>query len=126
MPLIFAIASGGALGAVLRHFMNNAVVGMTGGAFPWGIFAINILGSFLMGVCVSLFAHMWEPPQEVKAFLTAGVLGGFTTFSTFSLDAVTLMERGAPGAAALYMAGSVAFAVGGLYAGMVVVRVLAS
>lgn len=126
MQMVLAIATGGAVGAVLRHFLNNTVEAFAGGAFPWGIFFINIFGSFLMGVCVSLFAHVWEPPQEVKAFLTVGILGGFTTFSTFSLDAVTLLERGAPAAAALYMAGSVALAVGGLYAGMMLVRVLSA
>ena len=124
MTMVLAIASGGALGAVLRHFMNNAVGAWLGGGFPWGIFAINVAGSFAMGVLIALFAHVWEPPQEMKAFLTVGILGGFTTFSTFSLDAVTLLERGATGAAALYTGGSVALAIGGLYAGMMIVRVM--
>lgn len=126
MMMVLSIASGGAIGAVLRHFMNNAVTAMTGGGFPWGILAVNVLGSFVMGALVALFAHVWEPPQEMKAFLTVGILGGFTTFSTFSLDAVTLLERGAAGAAAFYVAGSVALAIGGLFAGMMMVRMLAA
>lgn len=77
-----------------------------------------------MGLLVSLFAHVWEPPQAMKAFLTVGILGGFTTFSTFSLDAVMLVERGATGAAALYVGGSVILAIGALYAGMAIVRML--
>lgn len=126
MPLILAIACGGGLGAVLRHFLNNAVTAWLGAGFPWGIFAINVLGSFAMGVLVALFAHVWELPQEMKAFLTVGILGGFTTFSTFSLDVVTLIERGATGAAALYAGGSVVLAVAALYAGMILVRAFAS
>jgi CrcB protein len=124
MLMIMAIAGGGALGAVLRHFVNNAVTHLTGGDFPWGIFLVNITGSVLMGILVSLFAHAGEPPQAMKAFLTVGILGGYTTFSTFSLDAVTLLGRGALAEAAFYMAGSVFLAIGGLYAGMGLVRVL--
>jgi CrcB protein len=126
MQLVLAIAGGGALGAALRHYMNNAITVWLGDSFPWGIFAINVLGSFVMGVLVALFAHVWEPTQEMKAFLTVGILGGFTTFSTFSLDAVTLLERGVPGAAALYAGGSVVVAVGALYTGMILVRVFTS
>jgi len=126
MPLILTIASGGAVGAVLRHFMNNAVTTWWGSSFPWGIFAVNVAGSFAMGLLISLFAHVWQPSQEIRMFLTVGLLGAFTTFSTFSLDAVTLIERGAVGAAALYVAGSVVLSIGGLYAGMMMVRVFAS
>lgn len=125
MPMILAIAFGGALGAVLRHFANNALGAWLGDDFPWGIFAVNVAGSFAMGLLISLFAHVWEPPQAMKVFLTVGILGGFTTFSTFSLDAVMLVERGATGAAVLYVGGSVILAIGALYAGMAIVRMLA-
>lgn len=121
--MILAIAGGGAVGALLRHFVNSAASVLVGGGFPWGIFVINVIGSFMMGLLVSLFAHVWEPPQEIKAFLTIGVLGAFTTFSSFSLDAVMLTERGLWAAAAFYTAGSVFFAITGLCAGMAVVRV---
>lgn len=125
MQLVLAIAGGGAVGAVLRHFMNSAVASWTGSGFPWGIFSVNILGSFVMGVLVSLFALAWEPSQEMKAFLTVGVLGAFTTFSAFSLDAVMLAERGSWAAATFYTAGSVVLAIAGLYVGMAAVRFFA-
>lgn len=123
MNLILAIAGGGAAGAVLRHFFNNALTAWLGGGFPWGIFAANVLGSFIMGVLVSFFAQAWDPPQEIRAFLTVGLLGAFTTFSAFSLDAVMLVERGAWVSASFYTAGSVFFAIAGLYAGMAAVRI---
>lgn len=126
MPIILAIASGGALGAVLRHFVNLWVTQISGPNFPWGILFINILGSFFMGALVSVFAHMWDASQALRAFLTVGVLGAFTTFSAFSLDVVVLAERGETGSAMIYTALSVVLAVAALYAGMVVVRVLAS
>jgi CrcB protein len=118
MQTILAIAAGGAVGAVLRHFLNNALAG----EFPWGIFACNVIGSFVMGALIAFFADVAEPPAALKAFLTVGMLGAFTTFSTFSLDAVLLWERGALTAAALYTFGSVALAIGALVAGMAIVR----
>lgn len=126
MTQLIAIALGGALGALGRHFFAGWVVGLTGGGFPWGIFAANILGSFLMGVLVELFARVGAPFAEARAFLAVGVLGAFTTFSTFSLDAVLLIERGQLAQAAGYIAGSVVLAVGGLYLGMALMRLIAS
>ena len=124
MPTILAIAIGGGLGSVLRHLVNNAVGSAAGTTFPWGIMLINVVGSLIMGVLVSVFAHVGEVPQSTKAFLTVGILGGFTTFSTFSLDSIMLIERGTPGLAALYVGGSVGLGLVGLYSGMVLVRVL--
>lgn len=124
MQTVLAIAAGGGIGAALRHFLNGAVMDFAGGDFQWGIFAVNILGSFVMGVLISVFALAWEPSQAMRAFLTTGILGGFTTFSTYSLDSVTLIERGAYGAAAFYIAGSVAFSLLALWGGMVLVRTL--
>lgn len=125
MYTILAIAGGGAIGALLRHALNNAVSGPAGSAFPWGILLCNVLGSFVMGLLIALFAGVWEPPQEIKTFLTVGLLGGFTTFSSYSMDTVLLFERGAYGAAAFYAAGSVVLAVAALAGGMVLVRGLA-
>lgn len=122
MQTVFAIAAGGAVGAVLRHFMNSGAARLLGADFPWGIFLINVLGSFLMGVLIVYFALAASPPQAVRAFLTVGVLGAFTTFSTFSLDAAVLIERGALTAAGLYVAGSVVLAIGALFAGMALAR----
>jgi CrcB protein len=125
MLQIIAIGAGGALGSVLRHFVNNTVVNTVGGAFPWGIFFINVTGSLVMGVLAGLFAHVWEPPQSFKAFLTVGILGGYTTFSTFSLDAVMLAQRGQALQSILYAGGSVALGIAALYGGMMLVRTLA-
>ncbi len=124
MTNLLAIAFGGALGALGRHFLAHWVMGITGGGFPWGIFVTNVAGSFLMGVLVECFARFGAPFQEARAFLAVGVLGAFTTFSTFSLDTVLLIERGQLMAAAGYVLGSVVLAVGGLFAGMAVVRIL--
>lgn len=121
MQTILAIAGGGAIGAVLRHILN----GLVPGAFPWGIMACNVVGSFAMGVLIALFADAWPASPALKAFLTVGVLGGFTTFSTFSMDAVMLWERGTVLQAALYTIGSVVLAIGGLVTGMMMVRGLA-
>ena len=112
------------LGGMARHAVNMAAARL-GFAFPWGTFAVNVAGSFLMGVLAAWFASRTGVPQHVKLFLTTGVLGGFTTFSAFSLDASLMWEKGAIGQLALYAGGSVLLSVAGLFAGMVVVRLLA-
>ena len=122
MHTILAIAGGGALGAVLRHFLNGLVSSLTGSQFPWGILVCNVMGSLLMGLLIALFADIWEPPQALRAFLTVGILGGFTTFSSYSMDAVMLFERGSYGQAALYTAGSVVLSLAALTGGMMFVR----
>lgn len=126
MQTMIAIAAGGAVGAVLRHVLNSGLAQMLGSGFPYGILFANVLGSFVMGVLVTSFALFWDAPQAVKAFLTVGMLGAFTTFSAFSLDAVTLYERGAVGLSALYVVMSVTLAISGLLAGMALVRFIAS
>lgn len=126
MQTILAIAAGGAAGAVVRHFVNTGAAHLLGTGFPYGILLANILGSFLMGVLVTSFALFWDPPQAFKAFLTVGMLGAFTTFSAFSLDAVALYERGALGLSLLYVGVSVVLAIGGLLAGMALVRFMVS
>ncbi len=124
MQTILAIAAGGAVGALLRHFVNSGVSGLLGADFPWGIFVANILGSFLMGCFISWFALGADLSQTMRAFLTVGMLGAFTTFSTFSMDAALLIERGALLQAGLYVSGSVILAIGGLFAGMALVRMV--
>ena len=118
------IFAGAGLGGMARHAVNMAAARL-GFAFPWGTFAVNVAGSFLMGVLAAWFASRTGVPQHVKLFLTTGVLGGFTTFSAFSLDASLMWEKGAIGQLALYAGGSVLLSVAGLFAGMVVVRLLA-
>ena len=123
MQMILAIAAGGAVGAVLRHYLNSFAATLLGTGFPYGIFAANILGSFLMGVLIVYFALAGEGTQTMKAsFLTVGLLGAFTTFSTFSLDAALMIERGQLMTAGLYIGGSVILAIGGLFLGMAITR----
>ncbi|MEK9797129.1 MAG: fluoride efflux transporter CrcB, partial [Alphaproteobacteria bacterium] len=93
MNMLVAIAIGGAVGALGRHFVNVAVGSLLGTGFPWGTVTVNIVGSFLMGVLIHMLAVSWNVSPEMRALLTVGVLGAFTTFSTFSLDVVTMYER---------------------------------
>ena len=125
MELVLAIFVGGGLGAVLRHFVNTFVMGAWHREFPLGIMIINIVGSFTMGVLVAVFADVVNAPQTLRAFLTVGVLGGFTTFSSFSLDAVQMIERGQYAQGAVYIIGSVGAALLALMLGMWLVRSLA-
>ncbi len=118
MQTIVAIALGGALGALSRHFMARSVMHMLGLGFPYGTLAVNILGSFLMGLIVALLAFRFNLSTHMQAFLTVGFLGGFTTFSAFSLEVVNLIERNETGLGALYITLSVLMAVGALFIGM--------
>ena len=113
---------GGGLGAALRHGINLAVARTLGTAFPYGTLLINITGSFIMGLVAAYFAFRGDASQHWRLFFTTGILGGFTTFSAFSLDAALLYERGEVGLAALYVVGSVALSIGGLFAGLALVR----
>ena len=122
MKLLQAIALGGAVGALGRHFVSVGMVAWLGHGFPWGTLAANVVGSFAMGALVETMALIWSPSIELRALLTVGFLGAFTTFSTFSLDVVSLYERGAAGLAGLYVVISVVLSVGALVAGMRVLR----
>jgi len=119
---IAAIAGGGALGAVLRHSANQGAMHLFGAEYPYGTLFVNVLGSFLMGVLISYFAHVWQPSAEFRIFLVTGFLGAFTTFSTFSLDFVTLFDRGAMVPAFGYIAISVLMGIGALMMGMALIR----
>ena len=118
MQLVLAIAVGGAVGALARHYVSGAVIKLTGTGFPWGTFAVNILGSLLMGFLVIAFALKFESSQALRGFLTIGLLGSFTTFSTYSLEGALLIERGDWAGAALYMGGSLIVGLFALFAGM--------
>ena len=115
---------GGGLGAALRHFVNGASLRLVGADWPLGTLFINVTGSILMGVVAATFALKLSLPPTLRLFIATGILGGYTTFSTFSLETGLLMERGQGGAALLYVAGSVLLGVGGLFAGMWAVRAL--
>ena len=125
LSLILAVAVGGALGSVARYLMGIGATRMFGLSFPWGTLIINILGSFLIGAFVEMFALKADLPQEVRVFLTVGICGGFTTFSTFSLDAYVLLERGEWWFAAAYIAGSVVLSIGALVGALHLIRAAA-
>jgi CrcB protein len=122
LGLILAIAIGGAVGSLARHYLSSGIYSVTGTAFPYGILMVNVLGGLIMGMVVELGALKLNYSLEMRAFLTTGILGGFTTFSTFSLDAALLIERGDWLGAALYMVGSVALSVLALFGGLWLVR----
>src|SRR5262245_10775526 len=104
--ILLAIAVGGGLGSLARHYLSTAIYAITGGTFPWGILVVNVIGGFVMGLIVELSALKLNVGPELRAFLTTGVLGGFTTFSAFSLDTAVLIERGEWTGAASYIVGS--------------------
>jgi len=116
---------GGGLGATLRHFVNVFCARCMGTGFPWGTFIINISGSTVMGLIAGYLAFKGEASQAWRLFLMTGVLGGYTTFSAYSLDAALLYERGELMLAALYVVGSVVLSIIGLFAGLALVRHLA-
>jgi CrcB protein len=120
--VLLAIAVGGAAGSLARHFLSSSIYGVTGSAFPYGILVVNVLGGLVMGIVVELGALKLNYSMEMRAFLTTGMLGGFTTFSTFSLDSALLIERGDWAGAAIYMIASVLLSVGALFAGLWLVR----
>jgi len=113
---------GGGLGASLRHTVNVGCARACGLNFPYGTFVINITGSLVMGLIAGYLAFKGEASQPWRLFLMTGVLGGYTTFSAFSLDAVTLYERGEGGLAAFYVLGSVVLSIAGLIGGLSLVR----
>jgi CrcB protein len=116
---------GGGLGATLRHLINVTCARCIGTAFPYGTFIINITGSTVMGLIAGYLAFKGESSQPWRLFLMTGILGGYTTFSAFSLDTALLYERGEIGLAALYVVGSVVLSIAGLFAGLALVRHLA-
>ncbi len=125
MRIPLAVAAGSAVGALARYFLV-AGLGQFGAGFPLGTLAANAFGSFMMGVLIEVMALVWSPSPELRALLVVGVLGSFTTFSTFSVDVLVLFERGASGQAGLYLVGSVALSLAGIYAGMRSMRLVLS
>ena len=122
--ILIAIALGGALGSLLRYFVASAIQSPASSGFPLGIFVVNVTGGLLMGIIVELSALKLNLTPEVRAFLTVGILGGYTTFSTFSLDSVLLLQRGAYVSAAIYIGGSVVLSITALFGGLYLVRSL--
>lgn len=123
VPLWLAVAGGGAIGATARYGVTLAFARLFGSAFPWGTLAVNILGSFLMGLVFHALALKAPNTVALRAFFAVGVLGGFTTFSAFALDFVTLYREKTFTAAAGYLFASVILSVGGLIAGLAAGRI---
>ena len=126
MSSYFLVFLGAGIGGALRHGVNVGCARLWGTAFPWGTLTVNVVGSFLMGIIVAWLAFKagegWSQP--LRLFLTTGILGGFTTFSAFSLDAVLIWERGQIGPAVAYVGGSVVLSIAGLLAGLALIRTL--
>ena len=117
-PGYLLVFLGGGLGAAARHGVNRAALAMLGPAFPWGTLVVNVLGSLAMGLLIGALAAVpGGTSQHLRLFLATGILGGFTTFSAFSLDALTLYERGQLGPALLYVGGSVTISLLAIAAG---------
>ena len=116
---------GGGLGSTLRYFVNVICPKLFGPAFPYHTFIINITGSIVMGLIAGYLTFKGGSTQPWRLFLMTGILGGYTTFSAFSLDTAFLCERGDLGLALFYVLGSVVFSIGGLFAGLALMRHLA-
>ncbi|MGO7037092.1 fluoride efflux transporter CrcB [Rhizobium acaciae] len=119
------VAVGGAIGSLLRYYVGQWALRLMGPAFPWGTLAVNVVGCFVIGVFAELIARKFNASVELRLLLITGFLGGFTTFSAFSLDAISLFERGDAVAGSIYIAASVGLSMAAVIAGLAVMRALA-
>ena len=124
MPVVIWVALGGAIGSAARYGVNVWSGRLLGSEFPWATLAVNVIGCFAMGLFIELMALKLNVSLETRAFLTTGILGGFTTFSAFSLDFALLVERKSYGLAGAYAAGSVVLSLAAVFLGLYLVRAL--
>ncbi|CAN5754209.1 fluoride efflux transporter CrcB [soil metagenome] len=122
---LFLVMLGGAVGAGARHLTSRTTLAAFGPGFPYGTLAVNLIGGFAMGLLVGTLARMAVPGENWRLLLGVGVLGGYTTFSAFSLDVVTMIQRGDLGIALFYVLLSVVGSIVALFAGLSLVRVAA-
>ncbi len=122
MVHLLLVAVGGAIGASIRHLVNLGSLKLVGPGFPWGTMAINIVGSLAMGVFIGWLTRRVGFSNELRLFVATGILGGFTTFSAFSLDFATLWERGTPVPALAYAFVSVVGSLLALFVGLWLAR----
>ena len=122
--MVLAVACGGALGAVGRYLISSYMQTVAGNAFPWGTLTVNVLGCAILGALVTVLANVWSPTQEIRAFLTVGMMGALTTFSAFSLEVVLMIERAQWVMAAGYVAASVILCVAAILLSMAGMRAL--
>ena len=125
MKMYLVVALGGAFGAMARYGTDSALMRLTGPGFPWGTVGVNLIGSLLLGLLIGAALHGLHLSQETRALVVTGFLGAFTTFSTFSLNTVTLIERGETAAALGYVLVSVIFGVGLFFLGLRAWRLVA-
>lgn len=118
MNMILAVAAGGAIGATGRFLVGRLMFNIMGPGFPWGTLTVNVVGSFLIGLTVQLLAMRYNLSHEWQGFLIIGVLGGFTTFSAFSMELSLMIEKGQLSTAALYAFGSLFVGVAALFIGI--------
>lgn len=121
---IVLVAVGGAFGSVCRYLTGILMTRLMGPAFPWGTITVNIVGSFAIGLLTELVARRFDASLEMRLLLVVGILGGFTTFSSFSLDTVALIEKGAVSSAVIYVFASVVVSLMATFAGFAVGRAL--
>jgi fluoride exporter len=124
MRLLILATIGGALGSAARHLVNVGMSRAFGASYPWSTLAVNVVGSFLMGFLVDMILRRFGGSPELRTFFATGILGGFTTFSAFTLDISTLIGRGDSTAAFGYIVASVAISLAALYAGLALSKAL--
>lgn len=120
--MLLAIAVGGALGSIARYLVVVQMTRWFGLHFPWGTLTVNVVGGLAIGILAELMALKWSVSPELRAFLIVGILGGFTTFSAFSLETIGLAQNGAMVAAALYVVASVVLSIGAVFVGLMMMR----
>ena len=118
------VAVGGAIGSVLRYYVSQWALRLAGPAFPWGTLTVNVVGCFVIGVFAEMIIRRFDASPDLRLLLITGFLGGFTTFSAFSLDAVSLFERGAVVSGAVYIVASVGLSMAGVIAGLALMRAI--
>ncbi|WP_416408730.1 fluoride efflux transporter CrcB [Agrobacterium rosae] len=121
---IALVAIGGAIGSIARYLVGVWSVRLAGPNFPWGTLTVNVVGAFLIGLTVEVIARRFDASSEMRVLLVTGVIGGFTTWSSFTLDAVVLLERGEIGLSALYLGASLLVSFAAIFAGLALGRAL--
>jgi CrcB protein len=121
---ILLAAMGGAIGSVLRYLVGVFSVRWFGPSFPWGTLTVNVVGSFVIGLMVEVIARRFNASAEMRVFIVTGIIGGFTTWSSFTLDTMVLFERGATFAAAAYVIGSLVISFAAVFAGLALGRAM--
>lgn len=122
MKMVLMAALGGAVGAAGRYLVGVVAMRLLGSGFPWGTLIVNVAGCLIMGLLIEAFALRYSVSNEIRTLLATGILGGFTTFSAFSLDFAVLMERKAHGLAVLYLGASVGLSILALFVGLSIAR----